>query len=355
MIGGRRVTGHFEKVRAGEAGRRIVEEARDIRARAIVMHPARRRPGGTLFGRTLDAVLEERPCRVIIEYSGGAKPRARPPDAGRNAALRSAGRSASVPGRRSKIPRRGTGLPPLDPRARGPALRSRPDARRGHARARRRAARAWRRGGRCARRDRRGPGVPRGLGAPRRIDVRRQFGRDWGGARLRERSAGRLEERVVGGLGAPGLIALGLTAIGASVYFALGVIIGAALGLTPVVLLVAGLFFVFAVMTYLEGDSLHPGARGRVDLRALRARRALELHRGLGDPPRLPDRHGDRGPVGVALPNGLLGRRRRPGDRGRHRGRRDRRGRGGQHPWHRGPRAQAGACAWGSSTWCCRL
>jgi APA family basic amino acid/polyamine antiporter len=73
VIGGRRVTGHFERVRAGEAGRRIVEEARDIRARAIVMHPARRRPGGTLFGRTLDAVLEERPCRVIIEYGGGAK------------------------------------------------------------------------------------------------------------------------------------------------------------------------------------------------------------------------------------------------------------------------------------------
>jgi APA family basic amino acid/polyamine antiporter len=77
VIGGRRVTGHLEKVRAGEAGRRIVNEARDIRARAIVMHPARRRPGGTLFGRTLDAVLEARPCRVIIEHEGGAeRPRA---------------------------------------------------------------------------------------------------------------------------------------------------------------------------------------------------------------------------------------------------------------------------------------
>ncbi len=92
--------------------------------------------------------------------------------------------------------------------------------------------------------------------------MRRQVGRDWGGARLVERSAGRLEERVVGGIGAPGLIAVGLTSIGGSVYFALGVIIGAALGLTPVVLLVAGLFFVFAVMTYLEGDSLHPERGG---------------------------------------------------------------------------------------------
>jgi APA family basic amino acid/polyamine antiporter len=92
--------------------------------------------------------------------------------------------------------------------------------------------------------------------------VRRQFGREWAGTRFREGSAGRLEERVVGGLGAPGLVALGLTAIGAAIYFALGIITGAALGLTPVVLLVASVFFVFAVMTYLEGDSLHPERGG---------------------------------------------------------------------------------------------
>ena len=73
VLGGRRVTGHYEKVRAGEAGRRIVDEAREIRARAIVMSPAQRRAGGTLFGRTLDAVLEERPCRVIIEHGGSGE------------------------------------------------------------------------------------------------------------------------------------------------------------------------------------------------------------------------------------------------------------------------------------------
>jgi basic amino acid/polyamine antiporter, APA family len=67
MIGGRRVTGHWEKVRPGEAGRRIVEEAREIRARAIVMTAPKRRPAGSLFGRTLETVLAERPCRVIIE------------------------------------------------------------------------------------------------------------------------------------------------------------------------------------------------------------------------------------------------------------------------------------------------
>jgi APA family basic amino acid/polyamine antiporter len=66
-LGGRRVTGHWEKVRPGEAGRRIVDEARAIRARAIVMSPPPRRAGASVFGRTLEYVLAERPCRVIIE------------------------------------------------------------------------------------------------------------------------------------------------------------------------------------------------------------------------------------------------------------------------------------------------
>jgi basic amino acid/polyamine antiporter, APA family len=42
-----------------------------------------------------------------------------------------------------------------------------------------------------------------------------------------------------------------------SVYFALGVIGGKALGLTPIVFLAGGLFFVLATMTYVEGSSLH--------------------------------------------------------------------------------------------------
>jgi APA family basic amino acid/polyamine antiporter len=64
--GGRRVSGHWEKVRPGQAGRRIVDEARELRARAIVM-PLPERSGGSLFGKTLETVLTERPCRVIIE------------------------------------------------------------------------------------------------------------------------------------------------------------------------------------------------------------------------------------------------------------------------------------------------
>ena len=65
--GGRRVTGHWEKVRAGEAGRRIVGEAREIHAAAIVMPLPPRRTGTSTFGRTLETVLAERPCRVIID------------------------------------------------------------------------------------------------------------------------------------------------------------------------------------------------------------------------------------------------------------------------------------------------
>jgi basic amino acid/polyamine antiporter, APA family len=71
--GGRRVTGHWEKVRPGQAGRRVVEEAKDIRARAVVMPLPPRRTGISLFGRTLETVLAERPCRVIIDASRDAR------------------------------------------------------------------------------------------------------------------------------------------------------------------------------------------------------------------------------------------------------------------------------------------
>ena len=66
VSGGRRVSGHWEKVRPGGTGRLIVDEARTIKARAIVMAMPPRRAGATLFGKTLETVLAERPCRVII-------------------------------------------------------------------------------------------------------------------------------------------------------------------------------------------------------------------------------------------------------------------------------------------------
>ena len=66
LQGGRRVSGHWVKVRSGQEGRLIVNEARDMRAAAVVL-PVPPRRGGQLFGPTLETVLAERPCRVIIE------------------------------------------------------------------------------------------------------------------------------------------------------------------------------------------------------------------------------------------------------------------------------------------------
>jgi APA family basic amino acid/polyamine antiporter len=72
---GRRVSGHWDKVRSGQTGRRIVDEARAVHAEAIVM-PMSRSGGG--FARALETVLRERPCRVIIE-SSPESPERRPP------------------------------------------------------------------------------------------------------------------------------------------------------------------------------------------------------------------------------------------------------------------------------------
>ena len=74
VAGGNRVSGHVERVRAGQAGRRIVEDAVEMRAAAIVMPLPRRVDGASLFGKTLETVLTERPCRVIIESTPAGKP-----------------------------------------------------------------------------------------------------------------------------------------------------------------------------------------------------------------------------------------------------------------------------------------
>jgi APA family basic amino acid/polyamine antiporter len=73
LLGGRRVSGHYEKIRAGQAGRLVILEAREMRAAAIVMPLPPRVRGGSLFGGTLETVLNERPCRVIIESVPGAE------------------------------------------------------------------------------------------------------------------------------------------------------------------------------------------------------------------------------------------------------------------------------------------
>ncbi len=86
-----------------------------------------------------------------------------------------------------------------------------------------------------------------------------------GGGRVRQgfrRGSGQTDARIARGLGEPALFAVALSAIGASIYFALGVVAGGALGLTPVVFLVAAVLFVVTMLTYVEGNSLHPERGG---------------------------------------------------------------------------------------------
>jgi len=71
IIGGLRVTGHVVRVRPGQEARTIIEEARDIKAAAIVM-PLRYRNGKPLYGKTLQTVLAERPTRVIVAAQPGS-------------------------------------------------------------------------------------------------------------------------------------------------------------------------------------------------------------------------------------------------------------------------------------------
>jgi APA family basic amino acid/polyamine antiporter len=63
--------------------------------------------------------------------------------------------------------------------------------------------------------------------------------------------------RVVRGLGEPALFAITLSAVVAGLYVTVGVVAEDALGLTPVVFLIAGLFLVATLLTYIEGSSLH--------------------------------------------------------------------------------------------------
>jgi APA family basic amino acid/polyamine antiporter len=72
LIGGLRVTGSVQRVRPGQAGHAIVEEARAIKAAAIVMQ-LRYRNGKPLYGKTLQHVLAERPCRVIVAAQPGER------------------------------------------------------------------------------------------------------------------------------------------------------------------------------------------------------------------------------------------------------------------------------------------
>jgi basic amino acid/polyamine antiporter, APA family len=64
------------------------------------------------------------------------------------------------------------------------------------------------------------------------------------------------------GLGSPAIFAIIYTSVASTIYFSLGVVAQRALGLTPLIYLMAGVFFVLACTTYVEGASLHQDRGG---------------------------------------------------------------------------------------------
>ena len=63
-------------------------------------------------------------------------------------------------------------------------------------------------------------------------------------------------------LGVPLLFAVAYSAVGFSLYFALGVVADRGLGLTPLILLGVGLIFVLNTLTYVEGEAMVPERGG---------------------------------------------------------------------------------------------
>ena len=63
-------------------------------------------------------------------------------------------------------------------------------------------------------------------------------------------------------LGTPALFATAYGNVGSSIYYALGVTAVFALGLTPLVFVIAGLIFAFTALTYTEGTVIYPEAGG---------------------------------------------------------------------------------------------
>ena len=63
-------------------------------------------------------------------------------------------------------------------------------------------------------------------------------------------------------VGSPLLFAIVYTSLASAIYFSLGVIAGHALGLTPLVFVIAACLFALTAMTYAEGASMHPERSG---------------------------------------------------------------------------------------------
>jgi APA family basic amino acid/polyamine antiporter len=63
-------------------------------------------------------------------------------------------------------------------------------------------------------------------------------------------------------LGIPALFSAGYGDVGSSIYYALGIVALVALGATPIVLMIAGVIYIFNALTYAEGSASIPEAGG---------------------------------------------------------------------------------------------
>jgi APA family basic amino acid/polyamine antiporter len=76
------------------------------------------------------------------------------------------------------------------------------------------------------------------------------------GAAAAPQPRSRLEPLLQRGLGVPGLFVAVYSAVGFSIYFALGVVADRGLGLTPLIFLAAGLLFALTTLSYVEGGAM---------------------------------------------------------------------------------------------------
>ncbi len=83
-----------------------------------------------------------------------------------------------------------------------------------------------------------------------------------GGADGRSTAAARSRVIARRSIGSPILFTIIYSSLASAIYFSLGVIAGHALGLTPLVFLVAAVLFTLTAMTYVEGASLHQDRAG---------------------------------------------------------------------------------------------
>src|SRR5258705_9222121 len=74
--------------------------------------------------------------------------------------------------------------------------------------------------------------------------------------------AGIMERVLRRSVGVPELSATAYGNVGSSIYYALGLVAAHALGLTPVVFMLAGGLFALTAKTYAEGASMYPEAGG---------------------------------------------------------------------------------------------